>query len=156
MLVPPSAAEITQTEARLTQLLHATGSLNREREILDYIASLDAGMTKALLDDLKDQPLINHNGTTLAELMSHWAELDPQAALAWLNNIKDSGVKESCWSGIRDAISAKSSTAESLLAQLKNPNLGLLNMMAPLQDFAKQNPQTALDALRSLPVNNPS
>jgi len=146
-----SSNALTKARTSLVQALRTIGTLNRKHALYDYVAKLDAGTVKALLADIAAKPLPSNNSDALSALSYRWGELDPEAAIAWLQGLHNPSEQNVCAGGLFDAYSAKDPIAAlNSLAKLPGSfNLIQLNAVA-LTNFAQQDPQAALVALQNL------
>ncbi len=157
-VTPLSPADIlAKAKAGLEQASHTLGLIDRRRAKLDYIAKLDAKTTKDLLEDYAAKLSNSEDYETFTYLAYHWAELDPEAAIAWNQGLNDKNVQANSIGMIFAAYADKNPAAAlGVLANLQGvAGLGMAEASV-LSSFARQDPQAALAALPSLPDDSPN
>ncbi len=153
---PISAADLlAKARAELIKALHIPSRNNRERTLLDIVEELDAVTAKALLAEFATQPLTGSNQLLVGDLAYRWAELDYDAALAWLQTVPSREVQLLCAGKIFDAFSAKDAPAAfAALTELPaNYDFSQLSVIV-LMNYAEQDPRAALAALQSVADNS--
>ncbi len=154
--VPRSPADaLAQARADLAKLLRLPDQDDRRRMILDYVAKLNASDTRALLAEFAAKPLTGSNQELLDYMAYHWAELDPDAAWAWLQTVPSKQVQSLCANSIFDAYSAKDAPA-AFKALTKLPaNYDFIQLaVTVINNYAEQDPRAALAALQNAFNNN--
>jgi hypothetical protein len=147
--------DLAQEKSKLAQMLRLPDRLDRERMILDYVETLNASDTQALLAEFATKPLTASTRELLPYLACHWAELDPDSALTWLQAVPNKQVQGLCANEIFDAYSAKDAPAAfSTLTKLPaNYNFSQLSVTV-LSNYAEQDPHAALVALQNASNHN--
>jgi hypothetical protein len=155
-IVPSAAGRLAQAKARMAQILKIADENKRGYAMYDFVGTLDAETVKALLGDLAAKPFdAQHGSLEFLSLMERWGGLDPRSALTWAQTLHDPRMKtfglEQVFGGWANQNPADAFVA---LTQLKGAaGIGNRSLSAiVIQDYARQNPQAALDALRSLPA----
>ena len=149
---PLTAGEIAEAKESLIKALHTPSRLGKWHALQDYVATLDTDMAKALINDLNKQGLTPEDNLALTCLMHRWAELDPQAAIAWVLKGADPDKKELCTEAVFNAFSAHDPAAAlAALAQFRGQVGANYAINIIFKNYAQQNPQAALAALQGLP-----
>jgi len=149
----PLSAEdlLARARADLIKALHLPSQYVRGRTMMDIVEKLDAVTAKTLLTEFATQPLTGSNQELLSYLAYRWAELDSDAALAWLQSVPNKNVQSICAGQIFDAYSAKDAPAAfNALAKLP-ANFNFIQLeVGVMYNYARQDPQAALAALQSM------
>ncbi len=128
------------------------GMVRSQREMLDYVSSLDARTVKGLLAIVEKEPRTANTDRKLRGLISRLTELDPEAALMWIENVRSPNVKAVLTQDVFDVLSANNPNAFAALARVKGTPGAEDATAATLKNMTRKDPVTALMALRSLPA----
>ncbi|HVU37307.1 MAG TPA: hypothetical protein VHC95_03165 [Opitutales bacterium] len=139
-------------QADLAKILRTSAGNNRERDLLDLAARLDAKTLQSLLAELTKHSADDENQKIISILLAQLVELNPGAALDSLKSVHDPYVRMKFAGTAFDAWSAKDPQAAlAALAQLPADDLRYMAREQVLKNLIDQDPSAALAALHNQP-----
>lgn len=146
------ADRLAKAKADLASLRNGH-DVDKAAKIFAYAATLDLDVVKALLNEIGEKPSDPKLNQEFMSLESRWGELDPAAALAWAQTIRDSEWKNIAFSTILQGWANRDPAAAlAAVVGVKGGDPGMASyLMTVINIFAQKNPQAALAAVRNLP-----